>query len=64
MLDTIQLGPRLFLDRKLYSAAVSTKYRIIIGGIMTTIARFLGSETNPEDRVSGSSGLIKLPLRL
>ena len=35
-------------------ATISTKGRIVIGGIITTIARFLGVEPNPEDRVSGS----------
>ena len=54
MLDSVQLDPGIFLVRKLYSIAVSTKSRIFIGGIVTTIARFLGVEPNPEDRVSGS----------
>ena len=35
------------------NAAVSTKGRIVIGGIMNIIARFLGIKPNPEDRVSG-----------
>jgi len=39
------------LSRQLYSAAISTNGRIVIGGILTTIARFLGIEPNPEDRV-------------
>jgi len=43
-----------FLAKHLYSAAVSTKGRIVIGEIVTTIARFLGIEPNPDDRVSGS----------
>ena len=57
MLDDVQLGPSLFLARQFYSAAASTKGRIVIGGIMTTIARFLGFEPNIEDRVSRSNWL-------
>jgi len=53
MLDGVQLDPGLFLARQLYSAAVSTKGRIVIDGIVTTTAKFLGVEPNPEDRVSG-----------
>ena len=41
----------------MYSAAVSTKGRIVIGAIVTTIAKFLGMELNPEDRVSRSERL-------
>jgi len=37
---------------QLYSAAISTKGRIVISGIVTAIARFLGVEPNPKDRVS------------
>ena len=36
--------------------------RIVIGGLITTIARSLGVEPNPEDRVQGLSNLIKLLL--
>ena len=54
MLDGVQLNPGSFLAIQLYSAAIGTKGRIAIGGIITTIARFLGIEPNPEDRVSGS----------
>jgi len=52
MLDGDQLDPSSFLTRQLHSAVVSTKGRIVIGGIVTTIARLLGIEPNPEDRVS------------
>jgi len=38
----------------LHSAIVSTKDRIVIDEIVTTIARFFGVEPDPEDRVSGS----------
>jgi len=57
MLDGHQLNLGSFLVRQLHSATVSTIGRIVIGGIITTIARFLGVESNPED-------LIKLLLRL
>ena len=42
---------------QLYSAAISTKGRIVISGIVTAIARFLGVEPNPKDRVLGSERL-------
>ena len=54
MLDGVQIDPGAFLARQLYDAAVSTKGRIIIGAVITTIARFLSVEPNPDDRVSGS----------
>jgi len=57
MLDGDQLDPGSFLARQFHSAAFSTKGRIVIGGIITTIARFLGVESNPEDRVCGSERL-------
>ena len=53
MLDGDQLDPGSFLARQMHSTAVSTKSRIVIGGILTTIARFLGIEPNLEDGVSG-----------
>jgi len=60
MLDGVQLDLGPFLARQLYSAAVITNGRIVIGGIVTTIARFLGVDPNLEDRVSGSKLLLKL----
>jgi len=57
MLNGVQLDPGSFLARQLYSDAVSTKGRIVIGGIVTSTARLLGIEPNPEDRVSGSERL-------
>jgi len=57
MLDGVQLDPGSFLARQLHSSIVSTKGRILIGGIITTITRFLGVEPNPEDRGSGSKRL-------
>jgi len=49
--------PGSFLARQLYSAAISTNGRIVIGGIVTSIVRFLRVEPNPEDRVFGSKRL-------
>jgi len=57
MLDGVQLGIGPLLARQLHSAAVSSKVRIVIGEIITTIVRLLGVEPNPEDRVSGSERL-------
>ena len=44
-------------DRQLHSATINTKGRILIGAIVTTIARLLGIEPNPEDRVFRSERL-------
>ena len=52
-----QLVPGSFLARQLHSAAVSTKGRIVIDGIVTTIARFLRVECNFQDRVFRSEKL-------
>jgi len=57
MLDKDQLDPASFLARQLHSAVISTKGKIVIGGIITTITRFLGVEPNPKDGVSGSERL-------
>ena len=54
MPDGVLLDSSSFLVGQLHSAAISTKGRIVISGIITTIARFLGAEPNPEDRVSRS----------
>ena len=64
MLDAVPLDPGSFLAKQLHSTAISTKGSIVIGGIVTTIARFLGVEPNPKDRVYGLKGLTKPPLRL
>jgi len=42
----------------------STKGRIVIGGIITPIARFLGVEPNPDDQVSGFEQLDKVVFEL
>ena len=54
MLNGVQLDPGSFLDRQLHNVTVTAKGRIVIGGIVTTIARFLGVEPNPKGRVSRS----------
>jgi len=59
MLYGIQLDLRSFLARQLHSATVSTKGQIVIGGIVTTIARFLDVDPNLKDRVSRSEQLDK-----
>ena len=46
MLDGVQLDQGPFLAGQLHSAVVSTKGRIVIGGIITTIAVFLIVELN------------------
>jgi len=59
-----RLDPGSFLAHQLYSAATGTKGRIVVGGIITSIARFLGIEPNPDDRVSGSKRLNKAAFEL
>ena len=46
------------------SAATSTTDRIVIGDLITSIARSLGVESNCEDRVSGSEWLTKATFEL
>jgi len=48
----------------LYSAAISTEGRVVIGGIITTIASFLGVEPNLENQVSGFKRLNQVPFEL
>jgi len=64
MIDSVQLDPSLILARQLYSAAVGTKGRIVIGDIVTTIARFLGIELTMRIEFSGPSSFIKRLLKL
>jgi len=52
------------LARQLYSAAVITKGRTVICGIIITITRFLGVKPNPDDRVSGSERLDRAAFEL
>ena len=60
MLDGVHVDRGVFLAHQLFSAATSTKGRIVIRGIVTSIARFLGVEPNPYDRVSRFERLDKL----
>jgi len=64
MLEGKRIDLGSFLARQLYSAAISTKGRIVIGGIVTSIARFLGIEPNPYDRVRESERLDKAAFEL
>jgi len=64
MLDDFQVNPSSFLARQLYSTTLSTKGRIVIGGIVTTIARFWVLSPTLMIDVSGPSNLIKLLLKL
>jgi len=57
MLDGVQLDPGSFLARQLHSAVVSTNGKIVVGEIVTIIARLLGVELNHEDRVFRSERL-------
>jgi len=53
----IQLDQGSLLAGQLHSAPMGTKPMIVIGGIITTVARFQSVEPNPEDRVSRSERL-------
>ena len=53
--DRIDLGS--LLVNQSYSAATSSAHRIVIGGLITPIARLVGVEPNPDDRVVGSEWL-------
>jgi len=64
MLYGQRLNSGSFLAHQLYSGATSTKGRIVIKGIITSIARFLRVEPNPDDRVSGSERLDKAAFEL
>ena len=46
MMDDACVDPRAFLARQLFSASTNTKGRIVIGGIITSIARFLNVKSN------------------
>ena len=57
MLKGDQIDPSSFLANQLYSATTSSAYGIVIRGLITPIARLLGVEPNPDDRVTGSKWL-------
>ena len=64
MLEGECLDSGSFLACQLYSAAICTKGRIVSGGIITSIARFLGIEPNSNDKVRGSERLDKAAFEL
>jgi len=64
MFQDDHIDPGSFLSRQFYSAATSNQGRIVIGGIITSIARFLGIRPNPDDRVRGSEQLDKAAFEL
>ena len=64
MLEDERINPGSFLAHQLYSAATNTKSRIVIGSIITSIARFLRIEPNLDDRVRGSKRLDKATFKL
>ena len=59
ILDGVQIDPGAFLARQLYSAAVSTKGKIVIRGVITTTARFLVLIPIQRIEFLGPSSLIK-----
>ena len=64
MLDGVQIDFGAFLARQLYSAVGSTKGRIVIRDIITTIASSLGVEPNLEDRFFGFEQLDQAAFKL
>ena len=57
MLQGDWLDPSSFLANQLHSAATSSAQRIVNGGLITPIARYVGVEPNLDDRVPGSEQL-------
>ena len=53
MLEGNRIDSRSFLVNQLYSAATSSTHRIVIVGLITAIARLVGVEPKPNDRVVG-----------
>jgi len=53
MLEGDPIDPVSFFVNQLYSAVISSAHRIVIGGLITPIARLVGVELNPDDRVVG-----------
>jgi len=56
------IHPGSFVVHQLYSATTSTTGRVVIGGLITSIAYPLGVKHNLEDRLLDQSSLIKSPL--
>ena len=59
MMNGVQIDPVSFLAWHLCSVAISTIGLIVGRGLITSIARCLGVESNLEERVLGSGSLIK-----
>ena len=57
MMNSDRIDPRSFLATQLYSVPTSSVRRIVIGGIITPIARLVCIEPNPNDRVLRSKWL-------
>ena len=57
MLQDNRLYLDSFLVSQLHSAGTSSTQRIVIGGLITPIARFVGIDPNLDDRVAGSKRL-------
>ena len=53
MLEGDRIDHGSFLVNQLYSAATNSAHKIIIGGLITSIAGLVGVELNPDDRVAG-----------
>jgi len=54
MLQGDWLDPGSSLVNQLHSATTSSAQRIMIGGLITPITRYVGIELNPDDKVPGS----------
>ena len=53
MLEGDRIDPGSFLVNQLYSVGTSYAHRIVIGGLITPIAKLVGVEPNTDDRVAG-----------
>jgi len=49
MLEGTRIDPGSFFANQLLSAAISSKKRMVITGLITPIARSVGTEPNPDD---------------
>jgi len=57
MLEGGRIDPGLFLVNQFYIATTSSTQRIVIGGLITPIARLVGVKSSTDDRVAGSERL-------
>jgi len=53
MLDGIGIDPSSFFTNQILSVATSSVKTIVIGGLITLIAKSVRIEPNPDDRMSG-----------